>query len=79
MSGVTSTDRPIPLPHAVHMELVKLSNAVSVKRVELENAQLREELAIRRILDALGLSGQKVRVDLDTGLVDIVRDAEASA
>jgi len=76
MSTNTSEDGPIQLPHAVHMDLARLGSTVALKRVELENALLREELAIRRVLDAFGLSGQKVRLDLDSGMIHLVRVAE---
>ncbi len=79
MSSDPSSARPMQLPHAIHLDLARLSNAVAVKRIELENAQLREELAIRRVLDALGLSGQKVQIDLDAGLIHVLREAEATS
>jgi hypothetical protein len=73
MSAETSSS-PIALTGPVHADLVRLASAVSLKQVELENAQLRQELAIRRVLDALGLAGQKVRVDLDGGVIHVLRE-----
>ncbi len=71
MNEPTVTNPEIRIPPAVHLELVQLAHAVALKRAELENAQLRQELAVRRAVQALGAVGEKVTIDLDAGTIRI--------
>ncbi|PKN58501.1 MAG: hypothetical protein CVU56_05315 [Deltaproteobacteria bacterium HGW-Deltaproteobacteria-14] len=76
--SVDAADGAIALTAAAHLELQRLTQAVAHKRLELENAQLRAEVAFRRVLDELGLSGRDVRVDLDRGTVIVHQRADAA-
>lgn len=60
------TKREFPIPAPAHMELVRLTHAVSLPTAELENARLRQELAVRAMIASLNLSGQRVAIDLAT-------------
>lgn len=63
--------REFSIPPALHVELVRLASAVMLKRAELEAAQLRQELAVRRVIEQVGALGEDAAIDLDVGVVRI--------
>lgn len=54
------------LSHDDLVDLLRHAHNVEAKRLELENARLRQEIAIRRVLDTMGLGGKRVEIDLET-------------
>jgi hypothetical protein len=69
-------DGGLPIPHAYLLELRELHSVVSLRRLELENAALRRDLAVQRTLAIMGLADRHVGLDLDRGLVRELTDGE---
>ena len=65
----------ITIPIGSRIELIQLASSVALKRAELEVAQLRQELAVFRLIEVLGIGGKKLSIDLDAGFVHILADA----